>query len=169
MQSQHHSHLLTSSNHNFKEPVSSPVKQNAVSLSLSLSLWPVLTASHNFPILNLPCAFSPSFLHTFTFSSRDQSAGQDVVPLEPWSIAVAHEERKKMDWRKRRESGWTSLCVLLSMHWHGLCGSPLRFLSLFKMLKTNPVCTAQNCGCVILMYCCFRSRPILLFRSQWLC
>lgn len=106
--------------------VSSPVKQNAV--SFSLSLWPVLTASLTFPypsILILPCSFSPSFSHTFTFSSRDQSAGQDVVPLEPWSIAVAHEERKKWTGGKG-ESGWTSLYVLLSMHWHGLCGSPLR-------------------------------------------
>lgn len=138
-------------NCNFKEPVSSPVMQNAV----SLSLWPLLTASLTFPyplILNLPCAFSPPFLHTFTFSSLNQSAGQDAVPLEPWSIAIAHEERMNVEeWRKRRKRAWTYFRVLLCTYWHGL-----RDFRDFKMLKTRSICTAQNHGCVdkFLIYLC---------------
>lgn len=84
-------------------------------LSVSDRFWRL---PYNFPLSSNaepPMRILSSFSHTFTFSSCDQSAGRDVVPLEPWSIAVAHEERKNgLEEKERdRERMDFSLCPTL--------------------------------------------------------
>lgn len=86
-------------------------------LFLFLSLWPFLTASVTFsyvPIRKFPCS------HSFSLSSLNQSVSQDVVPLEPWSIAVEHKgtgerERGPEEWKKK----WTFALyfVLINTAW----------------------------------------------------